>query len=194
MRITKADFLKSGTNTSHFPTSGEPEFLFCGRSNVGKSSFINALCNRKNLARTSSKPGKTITLNFFHINDKITFVDVPGYGYAVRSKAMIESFGKMIEEYLTTRKELKIAFLLVDSRIEPTDDDVTMYEFLKYYNIRTVVIATKLDKIKKSQIDYTKKVIRERLGLASNNDIILTSSEKRIGFEQVEALFDEFVD
>ncbi len=194
MRITKAEFLKSGTNKSHFPTSGEPEFLFLGRSNVGKSSFINALCHRKDLARTSSKPGKTITLNFFHINDKITFVDVPGYGYAVRSKAMIESFGKMIEEYLTTRKELKVAFLLVDSRIEPTDDDVTMYEYLKYYNIKTVVIATKFDKIKKSQLDHAKKVIKETLGLESANEIIVTSSEKHIGFEQVEAIFDKYID
>ncbi len=193
MRIIKAEFLKSGTTKEHMLSNGEPEFLFCGRSNVGKSSFINALCNRKNLARTSSKPGKTITLNFFHINDKIVFVDVPGYGYAVRSKAQIASFGRMIEEYITTRKELKMAFLLVDLRHEPTDDDKTMYEFLKYYKIPTTIIATKFDKIKKSQLDHQKKLIRDKLELESTDNLIVTSSEKRIGIDKVEALFDEFI-
>ena len=192
MRITKADFLKSGTNTSHFPTSGEPEFLFCGRSNVGKSSFINALCNRKNLARTSSKPGKTITLNFFHINDKITFVDVPGYGYAIRSKAQIEQFGRMIEEYIKTRQELKLAFLLVDIRHAPTDDDKTMFEFLKYYGIKTVIIATKYDKITRNQLPKQIKLIKETLEL-TDELLIPVSSETRFNLDKVEEIFDSYV-
>ncbi len=194
MRITKAEFIKSGTKKEHMLDGGKPEFMFCGRSNVGKSSFINALCNRKSLAKTSSKPGKTITLNMFNINDKIVFVDVPGYGYARRSKAQIEEFGRMIEEYITTRKELKCAFLLVDFRHEPTNDDKTMYDFLKYYNIKTIIIATKLDKVKRSQIDKQKKIIKEKLELENANLIYPVSSETRDGLEKVCAIFDDFID
>lgn len=194
MRITKAEFIKSGTNKSHMLEGGKPEFMFCGRSNVGKSSFINALCNRKSLAKTSSKPGKTITLNMFNINDILVLVDVPGYGYAVRSKAQIEQFGQMIEEYITTRKELKCAFLLVDFRHEPTEDDKTMYDFLKYYNIRTIIIATKMDKVKKSQYDHQKKLIKEKLGLENTNLIYPTSSETREGLDRVLEVFDEYID
>ena len=193
MRITKAEFIKSGTKKEHMLDGGKPEFLFCGRSNVGKSSFINALCNRKSLAKTSSKPGKTITLNMFNINDQLVLVDVPGYGYAVRSKSQIEEFGQMIEEYITTRKELKCAFLLVDFRHEPTDDDKTMYEFLKYYNIKTIIIATKLDKVKKSQYDHQKKLIKDKLGLDSFNQIYPTSSETREGLDKVLEIFDEYI-
>ena len=191
MKITKAEFIKSGTNKSHMLTEGLPEFLFCGRSNVGKSSFINGLCNRKNLAKTSSKPGKTITLNMFKINDKIVFVDVPGYGYAVRSKSQIEEFGKMIEEYITTRKELKLAFLLVDIRHAPTKDDVTMLEFLKYYHIKTVIIATKYDKITRNQLPKQLKLIKETLNL-SDELLIPVSSETKFNMDKVEELFDQF--
>ncbi len=194
MRITKAEFIKSGTKKEHMLNGGLPEFLFCGRSNVGKSSFINALCNRKSLAKTSSKPGKTITLNMFNINDKAVLVDVPGYGYAVRSKAQIEQFGQMIEEYITTRKELKCAFLLVDFRHEPTEDDKTMYDFLKYYNIKTIIIATKLDKVKRSQFDKQKKLIKEKLELENTSLIYPVSSETREGLDKVLELFDEYVD
>ncbi len=194
MRITKAEFIKSGTKKEHMLDGGLPEFLFCGRSNVGKSSFINALCNRKSLAKTSSKPGKTITLNMFNINDKAVLVDVPGYGYAVRSKAQIEQFGQMIEEYITTRKELKCAFLLVDFRHEPTEDDKTMYDFLKYYNIKTIIIATKLDKVKRSQFDKQKKLIKEKLELENTSLIYPVSSETREGLDKVLELFDEYVD
>lgn len=194
MRITKAEFIKSGTKKEHMLDGGLPEFLFCGRSNVGKSSFINALCNRKSLAKTSSKPGKTITLNMFNINDKAVLVDVPGYGYAVRSKAQIEQFGQMIEEYITTRKELKCAFLLVDFRHEPTEDDKTMYDFLKYYNIKTIIIATKLDKVKRSQFDKQKKLIKEKLELENTSIIYPVSSETREGLDKVLELFDEYVD
>ena len=192
MKITKAEFLKSGTNKSHMLDGNKPEFLFCGRSNVGKSSFINGLCNRKNLARTSSKPGKTITLNMFEINEKLIFVDVPGYGYAIRSKAQIEQFGRMIEEYIKTRQELKLAFLLVDIRHAPTDDDKTMFEFLKYYGIKTVIIATKYDKITRNQLPKQIKLIKETLEL-TNELLIPVSSETRFNLDKVEEIFDSYV-
>ena len=191
MKITKAEFIKSGTNKSHMLEGGLPEFLFCGRSNVGKSSFINGLCNRKSLAKTSSKPGKTITLNMFKINDKIVFVDVPGYGYAVRSKTQIEEFGKMIEEYITTRNELKMAFLLVDIRHAPTNDDITMLEFLRYYKIKTTIIATKYDKITRNQLPKQLKLIRETLNL-SDEELIPVSSETKFNTDKVEQIFDNF--
>lgn len=191
MKITKAEFIKSGTNKSHMLEGGLPEFLFCGRSNVGKSSFINGLCNRKNLAKTSSKPGKTITLNMFKINDKIVFVDVPGYGYAVRSKTQIEEFGKMIEEYITTRNELKMAFLLVDIRHAPTNDDVTMLEFLRYYKIKTTIIATKYDKITRNQLPKQLKLIRETLNI-KDEELIPVSSETKFNMDKVEEIFDNF--
>jgi len=192
MKITKAEFLKSGTNKSHMLDGNKPEFLFCGRSNVGKSSFINGLCNRKNLARTSSKPGKTITLNMFEINEKLIFVDVPGYGYAIRSKAQIEQFGRMIEEYIKTRQELKLAFLLVDIRHAPTDDDKTMFEFLKYYGIKTVIIATKYDKITRNQLPKQIKLIKETLEL-TDELLIPVSSETRFNLDKVEEIFDSYV-
>lgn len=191
MKITKAEFIKSGTNKSHMLNDGLPEFLFCGRSNVGKSSFINGLCNRKNLAKTSSKPGKTITLNMFMINDKIVFVDVPGYGYAIRSKSQIEEFGKMIEEYITTRKELKMAFLLVDIRHAPTEDDVTMLEFLRYYKVKTTIIATKYDKITRNQLPKQLKLIKETLNL-KDEELIPVSSETKFNMDKVEEIFDKF--
>ncbi len=192
MKITKAEFLKSGTNKSHMLDGNKPEFLFCGRSNVGKSSFINGLCNRKNLARTSSKPGKTITLNMFEINEKLIFVDVPGYGYAIRSKAQIEQFGRMIEEYIKTRQELKLAFLLVDIRHAPTDDDKTMFEFLKYYGIKTVIIATKYDKITRNQLPKQIKLIKETLEL-TDELLIPVSSETRFNLDKVEEIFDSYL-
>ena len=142
MKITSAEFIVSGTKIIHFPTDELPEVLFCGRSNVGKSSFINALVNRKALARTSSNPGKTQTVNFFKINNNFYLVDVPGYGYAKVSKSLKETFGQMIEEYLMKRTTLKKAFLLVDYRHEPTQDDVLMYQFLKYHYFPVCVIAT----------------------------------------------------
>ena len=184
MYITCAEFILSGSKTSHFPADNLPEVLFCGRSNVGKSSFINALVNRKALARTSSNPGKTQTVNFFKINNEFYLVDVPGYGYARVSKGMKESFGKMIEEYLMKREVLKKAFLLVDYRHEPTQDDVLMYQFLKYYNIPVCVIATKMDKLKNSELVKNKKAIIAKLGLAENDEFVATSSETKKGIEE----------
>ena len=147
MIIKKSEFIKSAVDLKSLPEDIRTEIMFCGRSNVGKSSFINMITNRKSLARTSSNPGKTQTLNFYLINDLFYFVDVPGYGYANVSKAIKETFGKMIESYVKNRENLKLAFLLVDFRHKPTEDDCLMYNFLKYYNVNVCVIATKCDKI-----------------------------------------------
>lgn len=185
MKITTAEYIKSATRFEHFPEQELPEFLFCGRSNVGKSSFINALCSKKNLARTSSKPGKTQTLNIFNINNICYFVDVPGYGYAAVSKQKRAEFGEMIELYVSQRAHLVKTFLLVDFRHEPSDDDVLMYNFLKYYNRDVVVVATKMDKVKRSQHGSQKKLITKKLNLADTDKLIVTSSEKRIGFDTV---------
>lgn len=184
MKINSAEFVLSGTKIAHFPKDELPEVMFCGRSNVGKSSFINALVNRKSLARTSSNPGKTQTVNFFLINKEFYLVDVPGYGYAKVSKSLKETFGKMIEEYLTKRENLKKAFLLVDYRHEPTNDDVLMYEFLKAYNIPVCVIATKMDKLKNSELVKNKKAIINKLGLTDGDEFIATSSETKRGIEE----------
>ena len=181
MKVNSADFIVSGTKIAHFPTDNLPEVLFCGRSNVGKSSFINALVNRKALARTSSNPGKTQTVNFYLVNKCFYLVDVPGYGYARVSKSMKEAFGNMIEEYLTKRETLKRAFLLVDYRHEPTSDDVLMYQFLKHYNIKVCVIATKMDKLKNSELVKNKKAIINKLNLDSEDIFIATSSETKKG-------------
>ena len=167
--------------------------MFCGRSNVGKSSFINMLVNRKNLARTSSNPGKTQTLNFYLINDEFYFVDVPGYGYAKVSKSVKATFGKMIEEYLKEREALRAVFLLVDFRHKPSEDDVLMYDFLKYYNKKVIVIATKSDKVKNSERRKNKEVIKETLNLSDEDKLIITSSEKREGIGEVYTVLDELI-
>ena len=142
-----AEILLSAANKSHYPQDDIPEIALAGRSNVGKSSFINTMLNRKNLARTSGKPGKTQLLNFFNIDDKLRFVDVPGYGYAKVSKTERAKWGRMIEEYLTSRENLRAVVSLVDLRHDPSADDVQMYEFLKYYEIPVILVATKADKI-----------------------------------------------
>lgn len=193
MKIVSAEFITSGTKVAHFPTDGLPEVLFCGRSNVGKSSFINALVNRKALARTSSNPGKTQTVNFFLVNKEFYLVDVPGYGYARVSKSLKETFGKMIEEYLTKRATLKRAFLLVDYRHEPTQDDCLMYEFLKAYNIKVCVIATKMDKLKNSELVKNKKAIFNKLNIRDEDIFIATSSETKKGILETLTLIEESI-
>ena len=192
MIIKNAEFITSAVKNDQLPEGEHVEFMFCGRSNVGKSSFINMLVNRKNLARTSSNPGKTQTLNVYGINDnEFYFIDVPGYGYARVSKSIKETFGKMIEEYVVSRKNLKMVFLLVDYRHKPTEDDVLMYNFLKYYNHKVTVIATKSDKIKNSERAKCKRVILETLNLAEGDKLIITSSEKREGLGLVLQTLDD---
>ena len=191
MLIKQAEFIKSSVDSNSLPPEDRLEFMFCGRSNVGKSSFINMLCNNYKLARTSSNPGKTQTLNFFLINKEFYFVDVPGYGYARVSKSIKETFGKMIEEYVTTRKALKMVFLLVDFRHKPTEDDCLMYEFLKYHKLPVTIIATKSDKIKNSERKKCKEAIINTLKLSEDDKFIITSSEKKEGLGLVLTLLDE---
>ena len=193
MEIKHAEFLTSATKISQCPEHDGLEIMFCGRSNVGKSSFINMLTNRKSLARTSSNPGKTQTLNFYEINNEFYFVDVPGYGYARVSKSLKATFGVMIEDYVLHRENLKMVFLLVDFRHKPTEDDVIMYNYLKHYGHRVTVIATKSDKIKNSERAKCKKQIIETLDLRDNDKLIITSSEKREGLGLVLSLLDDLV-
>lgn len=192
MIIKSADYVIGGTKSQHFPTDNLPELLFVGRSNVGKSSFINALCN-KTIARTSSNPGKTQVINFFLINQNFYFVDVPGYGYARVSKTKIEEFGKMIENYITNRSNLKAVFLLIDFKVGPTSDDLLMYEFLKFYNKKIYIICTKSDKVNMSNRVKTKKAILSKLGI-DEASLLITSSEKKIGIDKILELIEEIVD
>lgn len=178
-----AEILLSAANKSHYPQDEIPEIALAGRSNVGKSSFINTLLNRKNLARTSGKPGKTQLLNFFNIDDKLRFVDVPGYGYAKVSKTERAKWGKMIEEYLTSRENLRAVVSLVDFRHEPSADDVQMYEFLKYYEIPVIVVATKADKIPRGKWNKNESVIKKKLDFDKNDDFIVFSSVNKDGLE-----------
>ena len=179
MKINDVSLYISAVRRSQYPTDGKKEFLLVGRSNVGKSSFINTLINRKNFARTSSRPGKTQTLNFYDINNQFYLVDVPGYGFAKVQKSLKKKFGMIIEEYLESREELQMVFMLVDFRHRPTDDDVLMYNYLKHYNIPVTIIATKVDKVKKSLFDKNKKIILSTLGI-NEEDMIMFSTITKI--------------
>lgn len=185
MKIDSSNLNVIAVRTSQYPEDNKPEFLLVGRSNVGKSSFINTLIGRKNYAKTSATPGKTQTLNFYICNDTFYLVDVPGYGYASVDKATQKKFGLMIEEYLKTRENLKCVFMLIDSRVKPTDNDVLMYNYLKYYHIPTVIIATKYDKIKSSVREKTLKQITDTLNLTENDKAIYFSSVTKKGKEDV---------
>ena len=186
-----ADILLSAAKKSHYPQDDIPEVALAGRSNVGKSSFINTMLNRKNLARTSGKPGKTQLLNFFNIDDKLRFVDVPGYGYARVSKKEREKWGKMIEEYLTTRENLRAVVSLVDLRHEPSADDVQMYEFLKYYEIPVILVATKADKIPRGKWNKHESMIKKKLDFDKTDTFIIFSSVNKTGVEEAwDAIFD----
>ncbi len=185
MKITSAELKIMATRRSQYPEDMKSEFLLVGRSNVGKSSFINTLLGRKNLARTSSHPGKTQTLNFYEVNKEFYLIDVPGYGYAEVSKKRREKFGKMIEEYLETRKQLKRVFMIVDFRHKPTEDDVLMYNFLKYYNLPVTIVATKADKIGASKKDKCKKQITDTLDLVVGDDLVIFSSITKEGKDKV---------
>ena len=178
---------------SKLPENLFPEVAFAGKSNVGKSSLLNALVNRKSLARTSSQPGKTQTINFYNVNKSLYLVDLPGYGYASASKEIRESWGKMIERYLHTSKKLKQVFLLIDIRHEPSANDKMMYEWIKSQGYETTVIATKLDKIKRSQKDKQLKLIRETLGCEKDALLIPFSAETKQGREEIWEVIDDIV-
>ena len=177
---------------SQYPEDKKNEFLCLGRSNVGKSSFINTIVNRKNIARTSSKPGKTTTLNFYQVNKEFYIVDVPGYGYAATNKKQIEKFGIMIEEYLKNRQNLKHVFLLVDFRHKPTEDDVLMYKFLKYYNLPVTIVTTKFDKVNRSLRDKQNDLIKKTLMPALGDEIINFSSVTKLGKERVYDIIENY--
>lgn len=175
---------------SQYPEDKKSEFLLVGRSNVGKSSFINTLIERKNFARTSSKPGKTQTLNFYKVNDVFYLVDVPGYGYASVSKDTQKKFGLMIEEYLKSRENLKHVFMLIDYRHKPTEDDVLMYEFLKYYNLDITIVATKYDKVGKNSRIKQDKLIKDTLKF-DDNEFITFSTVTKKGRSEVLSILEE---
>ncbi|MGP7816802.1 ribosome biogenesis GTP-binding protein YihA/YsxC [Niallia sp. 01092] len=188
MKVNSAEIVISAVRPNQYPDADIPEFALAGRSNVGKSSFINKMLGRKALARISSKPGKTQTLNFYLINEMLHFVDVPGYGYAKVSKKEREAWGKMLETYFTSRDQLRAVILITDLRHPPTKDDILMYDFLKHYNIPCVIIATKADKISKSQWQKHLKVTKETFDLSEDDYLILFSSETGEGKDKVWSL------
>ena len=176
--------------TSKIPDNQLPEIAFAGKSNVGKSSLINALMNRKSLARTSAQPGKTQTINFYNINDELYFVDLPGYGYAKVSQQEKEKWGKMIEKYLHRSKVLQAVFLLVDIRHEPSANDRQMYEWILANGYHPIVIATKLDKINRSQIAKQVKLVKQGLGVDKDTIVIPFSAETKQGREEIYEILD----
>lgn len=190
MQINSVDLKSIAVRTSQYPEDNLPEFLLVGRSNVGKSSFINTLIERKNFAHTSSKPGKTTTLNFYLVNNEFYIVDVPGYGFALGGREKQKKFGMMIEEYLKTRSSMRKVFLLVDYRHKPTEDDVLMYNFLTYYNIDVEVVATKYDKVNKSGRAKQDKVISETLKLPEDKPFIPFSTITKKGKEEVYSIIE----
>ncbi|WP_339089234.1 ribosome biogenesis GTP-binding protein YihA/YsxC [Clostridioides difficile] len=190
MKIRSSEITMSAVNKSQYPAEGIPEIALAGRSNVGKSSIINTLLNRRNFARTSQTPGKTRTINFYLINNEFYFVDLPGYGYAKIAKSEKEKWGGIMERYLESRQELCSIFLLVDIRHEPTADDKLMYEWIKHFGYNCVVIATKADKISRGQYQKYISIIRKKLQMESSEKVIPVSSLKKTG---VEELWEEIV-
>ena len=184
VKILDVKLTISAVRVSQFPTDGKNEFLLVGRSNVGKSSFINSLINRKNFARTSAKPGKTQTLNFYLVNDFFYLVDAPGYGYAHVNKQLKEKFGLIMESYLENRENLKMVFMLIDFRHKPTDDDIMMYNYLKHYNIPVAVVCTKVDKVSRNSHDKQISLITKTLDIRKE-DLILFSSITKMGRQEV---------
>lgn len=179
--------------TSKLPENTKPEFAFVGKSNVGKSSLINALMNRKSFARTSSQPGKTQTINFYNINDAFYYVDLPGYGYAKVSLEVKAKWGKMIENYLHKSPMLQRVFLLIDIRHEPSDNDKSMYDWIVYQGYQPVIIATKLDKLKRSQVQKSLKILRSGLGIGSDVTVIAFSAETKQGREEIWDLISDSI-
>ena len=194
MKISNVELSISAVRQSQYPVSSLPEFLIVGRSNVGKSSFVNTLINRKNYARTSSKPGKTQTLNFYKINDDFYFVDVPGYGYAITDKKTQMKFGKMIEDYVANREQLKEVFMLIDFRHKPSSDDILMYKYLKYYNLKVIVVATKIDKISFGQREKYKNIILNTLELQEGDKLVLFSSVTKDGKKEIYSEIEKYLD
>jgi len=179
--------------TSKFPMNVHPEFAFCGKSNVGKSSLINTLINRKSLARTSGQPGKTQTINFYNIEGKLYFTDLPGYGYAKVSQEVKKKWGQFVERYLLTSKQLRVVFLLIDIRHEPSDNDRSMLEWIEYYNFKTALILTKLDKINRSQVAKHVGMIKKGLGIGNDTAVFPFSAQTRQGKDEIWQYIDDIV-
>ncbi|REK75908.1 ribosome biogenesis GTP-binding protein YihA/YsxC [Paenibacillus paeoniae] len=193
MKIMDVQFIISAVRPEQYPEDALPEIALAGRSNVGKSSLINKLIMRKNLARTSSQPGKTQQLNYYRVNDMIYLVDFPGYGYAKVSKTQREKFGEMIETYLQAREPHKLQLLVIDIRHEPSKDDVLMYNWLKHFEIPTCIVATKADKIPRSKWDKHIKMIKTTLEADPRDSIVLFSSETGLGREQLWDVINEAI-
>lgn len=185
MKVNDVELTISAVSPAQYPTDNLPEIALSGRSNVGKSTLLNALIQRNSMARTSSKPGKTQTLNFYQVEHQFYFVDVPGYGYAKVSKSQREKFGQMIETYLTTRKNLRGVICLVDGRHAPTKDDVAMYQYVSYYDIPVLVVATKMDKISKNQWNKQESLIKKTLDLKDTDQLVLFSAVSKAGYEEI---------
>lgn len=194
MKIKNAEFVISAVGPDQYPVDALPEIALAGRSNVGKSSLINRMINRKNLARTSSTPGKTQHLNYYRINEQLYFVDFPGYGYAKVSKTLRQVWGKMIEQYLLQRDTLRLIMLIVDLRHPPSKDDILMYEWLKHYDMPVMVVATKADKIPRSRHAKHVKVIKQELGMTPRDKFVMFSSEEGIGREELWAYISDIAE
>ena len=191
MIIKKAELETVCGISSRIPESSSPEVAFAGKTNVGKSSLINGLLNRKSLARTSSQPGKTQTINYYNVNDMLYLVDLPGYGYAKVSEEVREKWGRMIERYLHGSRQLKAVFLLVDIRHAPSENDRTMYQWILYQGYEPVIIATKLDKIKRSQVSRQLKILKEGLEVKPGTKMIPFSAETRQGRDEIWELIED---
>ena len=185
MKVNNVSLAAVGVKMSQYPDDGKLEIAFAGKSNVGKSTLINAMIGRKALARTSSQPGKTRTINFYNVEDILYFVDLPGYGYAKAPRTEIEKWGKMIEEYLNKRETLRGIVMLVDIRHEPGENDRLMYDWLKHYGYDIIIAATKKDKIKRSQIQKQLSLIKNTLKLAPEDRLIAFSGETKDGVEEL---------
>lgn len=193
MKINSVTLKSLAVRESQYPTDKLPEFLLVGRSNVGKSSFINTIINRKNFAHTSSKPGKTQTLNFYNINEAFFLVDVPGYGYASVDKQTKAKFGLMIEEYLINREELKRVFLIIDYRNKPMEDDILMYNFLKYYHKEVTIVATKYDKVAQSKRAKIEKTLTSAFELQDTDNIVYFSSVTKKGKDEITNIINTYL-
>ena len=193
MKITSVDLTVSAVRRSQYPTDNKPEFLLVGRSNVGKSSFINTIINRKNYARTSSQPGKTQTINFYLVNDSFYLVDAPGYGFAKLSKTKRKKFGLMMEDYITNRDNLKQVFMLVDFRHKASQDDIMMYNFLKHYKIPVTIVATKSDKIGITKHQSQKNQLLNDLDLVVGDDFLVFSNVTKAGKSEVKEKIERII-
>lgn len=185
MKINTVDLKICAVRRSQYPTDRKPEFLMVGRSNVGKSSFINTIVNRKNYAKTSATPGKTQTINFYLVNDEFYLVDAPGYGYASLSKTNQKKFGLMMEDYLESRENLQNVFMLIDFRHKPTNDDIQMYEYLKHYQIPVTIVATKVDKIGVTKQQAQRNLILKELDLVVGDDFVMFSNVTKLGRDEI---------